>query len=260
MDTSNRTDALKSNKIDGLKIQSKYNTLADDMTDTNPNYNNRDYKYQSYHQNCSNCSVAFDLRRRGYDVEAKPNKDKSTYGDNDDAAEMIDNGLYTGKNITMVGCGVSTMGNHEHQYSYVSDESTNKYTITHTDEKTSNIIKKATAKSTDNVPKGYRTWVSTRMQDNSKINNKIYLDNIEKEMLKGGNGSRGIFQCRWSHEGRDVGGHSMAYVVEKNQVVIIDAQTNERFKISDFYTNTYKSGFLRTDNLTPTDEIKKKVE
>lgn len=81
----------KLNKVNVSRITSKYDKLSDhpeisseipkkkeksskedDMKSVNEKY----YKEppdQNYRQNCADCSLAYDMRRRGYDVEAIPN-------------------------------------------------------------------------------------------------------------------------------------------------------------------------------------------
>ena len=39
------------------------------LKNTNPNFHNPNYKYSLYHENCQRCVVAYELQRRGYDVE-----------------------------------------------------------------------------------------------------------------------------------------------------------------------------------------------
>lgn len=57
------------------KILKDYNkktsemTGKEDMKMINPNYDPESWEYSN---NCANCTAAFDLRRRGYDVEANP--------------------------------------------------------------------------------------------------------------------------------------------------------------------------------------------
>lgn len=52
------------------KIKGEH-SIEDDLAKTNPKYNESGY----YHINCQRCSYAYELRRRGYDVEAYPNDD-----------------------------------------------------------------------------------------------------------------------------------------------------------------------------------------
>ena len=56
--------------LPGLDLQTSYTTQKQDMALTNPNY---DPTNSLYSENCGLCVIAYDLRRRGYDVEAKGN-------------------------------------------------------------------------------------------------------------------------------------------------------------------------------------------
>lgn len=60
-------------KISGI------HSIEDDQLATNPNYTERWATEKQYFINCQNCTYAWVMRRRGYDVEAKPN-----YGEGDD--------------------------------------------------------------------------------------------------------------------------------------------------------------------------------
>lgn len=62
----------KNNPLPDLKLKKKPTTLDEDMKLVNPKYNSKEGS--DYDQNCSACSVTYDLRRRGYDVEAKSEK------------------------------------------------------------------------------------------------------------------------------------------------------------------------------------------
>ncbi len=46
---------------------------------SNPNYVNLDVQKEGYYDNCQTCTVAYELRRRGFDVEALPNKRNEFY-------------------------------------------------------------------------------------------------------------------------------------------------------------------------------------
>ena len=52
----------------GYKRIGKEHTPYDDIRDTNPRYK----EGKEYQINCMRCAVAYELRRRGYDVEAMP--------------------------------------------------------------------------------------------------------------------------------------------------------------------------------------------
>lgn len=54
---------------DALGSQGKGKSVADALAKTNPNYSRA---YSEFSENCQRCVVAYELRRRGYDVEAQP--------------------------------------------------------------------------------------------------------------------------------------------------------------------------------------------
>lgn len=63
---------------EGLKPMTEEMTHDENQEVINPNYNPY---YDAYSQNCAYCSAAYDLRERGYDVEAMP-YDPETYNAN----------------------------------------------------------------------------------------------------------------------------------------------------------------------------------
>lgn len=50
-----------------------------DGSHSNPHFSDADAKEQGYKHNCQTCTMSYELRRRGFDVEAKPNKDNEFY-------------------------------------------------------------------------------------------------------------------------------------------------------------------------------------
>ena len=244
------------NKVDGLKVQSHDETRTESMSKTNPHYNDK-VDPKLYKQNCSNCSVAYDMRQRGYDVEANPNNG-GTYSQYDAVDEIAT--LYDGNNKP-VGSSSNLKWDDNTKYTWGGFKGGDGFTFK---DETSNKVLQS-AKEDKTVEEKYRTWepygtTLDRKAAAQHINNKTYLDNLEKEMLKGGNGSRGVFEVTWSNGGYACGGHSMAYEVYNGKVIIVDAQTNEKHSISDFYENTCCGAFIRLDNMEPTDDITKKVK
>lgn len=65
---TNKPDGGIIKSIGDLKINTRPHDIASDLRDTNPNYS----RGVIYKKNCGNCAVAYELRRRGYDVEARP--------------------------------------------------------------------------------------------------------------------------------------------------------------------------------------------
>ena len=77
---------------EALGEKGKAFSVADSTVEANPYYSN---KYAAYSENCQRCVVAYEMRRRGYDVDALP-----TYnGDNLPRIAYVDrkNNIYHGR-------------------------------------------------------------------------------------------------------------------------------------------------------------------
>lgn len=161
-------------------------TKEEDMKEINPNYDDD----EGYQVNCMYCTTAYEMRRRGYDVEANPRTDGG--GSIEDMFRW-----------------------------YKPPEEVRNNTIA--------------------------------VQDNNFTRAEISKA-IEYEMKKAGDGARGNFMVYWDGGG----GHSMAYEVENNKVVIYDNQVNEKYEIEDVLQYVdYNTGgnvfWTRTDNLELSD-------
>lgn len=62
-------EQLPSTVKEALGRKGKAKTLSAALKDANPRYNTA---YSEYSENCQRCVVAYELQRRGYDVEAQP--------------------------------------------------------------------------------------------------------------------------------------------------------------------------------------------
>lgn len=80
----------KDNPLPDLPLKNKATTLDEDMAAVNPMYNTNNIVH--YNENCGACTIAYDLRRRGYDVAAV---DEDTYhksgGTLNDLVDCYDN-------------------------------------------------------------------------------------------------------------------------------------------------------------------------
>lgn len=80
----------KDNPLPELPLKTKATTLDEDMAAVNPTYHTNNKS--NYDENCGACTVAYDLRRRGYDVAAV---DEDTYrksgGTLNDLVDCYDN-------------------------------------------------------------------------------------------------------------------------------------------------------------------------
>lgn len=75
---------------------------------------------------------------------------------------------------------------------------------------------------------------------------KSLLNKLDDELKKQPNGSRGLVRVGWNGT---LSGHCLAYEVDNSKVYIVDAQSNERYIIGEFYEEINAASYCRTDNL-----------
>ena len=245
--------ASSSNKVNGLNVQTDPHTAIENQKAVNPGYQKAN-SGSEYTTNCSNCSVAYDMRQRGYDVEAKGRSETAeNYSGTDEISEIYK--MYDGNKSMAYVYSSELLSDEQRKQGYSQAKPSS--------EACSAISSAATTGSNS-----YNTWpkdtayqcakaAGVNNAPNATIDNKKYIQELEKEMLKGGNGSRGIIEVQWAGYNS---GHSMAYEVRNNQVIVIDAQTNQTHTLDEYYLTTYGMGFLRTDNLEPNENVTKKVK
>ena len=157
-----------------LNKKTKTATQDEDMAACNPKYS----KGGVYKNNCISCALAYDLRRRGYDVE-------SVGVDTTKAANgslSVQLGFYKGEKL---------------QSFDVPDDP------------------------------------------------NIAVKQFTKELLKYGNGSRGMLRIRW----KNGDGHAAIWEVEDNSVIIRDPQNNTIVDLMDYMKRAKTFYYFRTDNL-----------
>lgn len=66
---------VESDPVKALGAQGRAKGVEDATMNTNPNHN---YEYREYSENCQRCVVAYEARRRGYDVTAQPTYEGDT--------------------------------------------------------------------------------------------------------------------------------------------------------------------------------------
>lgn len=238
----NRSKVAKVTNDATLKLLKTGTDSKTNVSKTNPEYAKMYDKYTKtgevdsklYHQyamNCSNCALAYDLRTKGYDVEARPNNDR--YLEEIDVNE------------------VSKVGDVVSQYNSVYN----------TQDEIAEILsmydgtpKHSSYKKMEFV-EGNRTYNSIVESSGGDTTQEAKL--TEKEILKGGNGSHGIITVMWKDYNS---GHALSYEVQNNKVMIIDAQIGKSYPLSDLYDSTYDMQFVQTDGLTPNGDAFRKVK
>lgn len=186
----------------------KYNSLV-----TAINASAERFDASSY--NCASCSIAYDMRRRGYDVTApKQTKQGGEYG-GFTTAEILD--AYKPRDAK----------------AYANNDYVKAYDIhiTNAGSKGHGLVSP--------VDKRYKAF------DTDQVNE------IKKEILKNNpEGSYGILNESW-YTG---GGHSVIWSIENGDVIIRDSQVNEIRTLEEDLTTAISCNWTRTDNLELDDE------
>lgn len=268
---SNRHEEKQSSDITLAMIQEDIRNINDEQ------YYNVDHPDEGYsrNRNCGYCSIAYDMRRRGYDVQATPGDGISgidlarIYGvySPDDEPELF------GKNTA-------------------SDPYQNPYSPYAFYRYTDGLVGRTSV----NLKSWESVYKKVHMEDNYKIAyihglNDVEIDSaggadspypivfspsasghhgeylteseykgIEKKALKFGNGARGIINMYYDADGDGAvdGAHAQAWENVNGKFTIIDAQTG---KMSQGYKDVESNNLtlmyscyasiLRTDNLVP---------
>lgn len=174
--------------------------------------------------NCGNCSAAYELRMRGYDVEAK-------------AAD----GEYNGR-IDRV-------------YDYF--ENPEKLYV-NSDGSTTKASEDFERKAADNDLSVWDTKVRHRDSYEFYAEKKNYSASSIEKAIKSNNppGSRGFIDVNW----KEGGGHSIVYEVDKSgKVTIRDSQTYDTYDVSELSSRVSNVTITRTDNLKLKSGVKNTV-
>lgn len=201
------------NPLEGLNLIVKYNTPDEDQAAVNPNYEGTygSSGRSKWDENCALCTITYDLRRRGYDVEAR-NEDEVVGPDGE-------RGLDISEIAKLYGLDDSDVGKMTDRYKHSGYAARDKNNIS-------------------------RSEVASE------------LEKLEQTLATYGDGARGNFCVYW----RQGGGHSVSWEVENGEVVIRDAQTNKTHTLDEYATDIYYFEYIRTDNVEPTDEIRRYVK
>lgn len=172
-------------------------------------------------QNCCNCSVAYELRRRGYDVEAKTNGGEEDYN-----------------------------GRGDRFYDYFEDA---EVLYVYGDGKTRTVDEEFTRKVWDNKitdrdceanPNDYLYYIEEQRYSAKSIEKAITSNNPP--------GSRGMIDVDW----KNGGAHSIVYEVDKNgKVTIRDSQTYDEYSLDELSSDVSRIRICRTDNLELKEDI-----
>lgn len=196
----------------------KVYTAKEDVNKVNETYSPFDAETST---NCANCSAAYELRRRGYDVEAKANGGKDDYNGNGDRVfDYFENASMFG----IYGDGT---------------------TIEHSEEFVRGVWNGGVDK---NFFRKYEDEIDF-MNEPQRYTSK----SIEKGILANSPpGSRGMIDVEW----KSGGAHSIVYEVDKKgKVTIRDSQTYDEYSLYEIAHTVQKVRISRTDNLQLKEDI-----
>lgn len=215
----------------GLKlIPPPPKTTDENLKRVNPNYSiSNDEKW---HSNCVNCSLAFELRRRGYEVQAKPNP----LGE--DTEKYLPK---TFKNPKRKVVGK------EHPVTTVL----NRHNMTEED------IDKLDMDELSRISSEmYEEW--EKVYAHNGKGKKNLIAEFHSAMAKEPAGSRGQLGLAWG----PFGGHSICYEINgKGECIIYDPQSGEKYtgkKVDKLLKHAELIDYTRLDNLEINPEVCKK--
>lgn len=218
--------------FDDVKVKKTSMTKDEDMLRVNPYYEESDI----FKINCSYCTLAYEMRRRGYDVEA----DDYHGGTESDEDLNVFETLYSW--YTHNGRKVdSNKANSDYAkyYALYYAENVIKYKG---DRELADImaVKQAYEKAYPGV-KYYDTRITTTYPDGHK---ETSYDAIMNDIKAQGTGARGQFLLYW----KNGGAHSVVYEVDNGNVILRDCQTGKKVDVLEYYDRASEVRFFRTDN------------
>ena len=236
--------------------------VVDDMTDEDDMYEINDYQtdddYAS-HTNCVMCTMAYELRQRGYDVDAIDESSWYTLNNVSDCFKNIEMHGYLGDPDSQKQA-VKKMYINDYGEDYLHElyelSNTKGYYYNtfedYMDYRADEYIKK-NLKSQTSTGYKYANSAYTRSSEYSNESTcdtsaNISASNITNEIKTySGNDSRGNFLVYWASGG----GHSMAYEVDSNgDIKILDCQNNLTYTVDEVLNMGCTSVFFyQTDNL-----------
>ncbi len=216
-------------------------SVKDAYAGANPYYDDTG-SHAEYNMNCQRCVVAYELRRRGYDVVALP-----TYqGDNLPRGTAGGNGHWMGAEYNM-NCQRCVVAYELRRRGY-------------------DVVALPTYQG-DNLPRGTAGgnghWMGAfkgaRSESVGATRNAQVEKNIAAKMNAYGPGSRAVVRVQW--QGRNGGGHVFSVENSGGRMRYVDAQTGKPVNIKNYLGSSKPSmtQLVRVDNLRVSERAKKSV-
>ena len=211
-------------------------STKEETSKINPDY---DPTNPATSENCGFCAVAWVLRKKGYDVEAKPD----LVGDWND-------GHY------------GTTGTFDRQREKMFIDPINSIHITHYGEYTNrNVTPTARTYSKDSDLYNVNQYTSSSQfkyvddglyNKYGDVDRKTFVKHAEEIILKESkNNDYGMLAVDWVLGG----GHSLNYQVENGKVMVYDGQVNKSYPLSELLPKVSNLRYMDCTSLVPTDNV-----
>lgn len=200
-------------------------TTLEETAKVNPDYDDTN---PATSRNCGFCAIAWVMRKKGYDVQAKADDENVTWND----TPGHPTGVVFEKDTVEMFVDPDRLGKGD------------KIDATNGVSGTNNALMGYANSPKVNALFGYY-YISNKAPDKT-------AESVEKAMLeKGKDGSYGIMSVAWT----DGGGHELNYQIENGKVIIYDGQVNESYPISDLVDRCLSIGYIDCTSLIPTDNV-----
>ena len=218
-----RTELEENNPCPELPLKSKPTTCDEDMALVNPDYDKSDPLTS---QNCAYCTMAYDMRRRGYDIESKHDSNGlSTY-------QVLRNYDWSAarkqfKQETGIDADLTDFPDALIHTVYIESNSKERELDAH-----------------------------SRFDDAPTHDRKEAVTRLERELSNYGEGSRGMIAMSWKFGGA----HAIAWEVQNGKVVYRDCQVNKKIDISTYMSRSDEMQYVRLDNLSLVTRMQENVK
>ena len=233
--------------LDNLDIIDRKNvgTTKEETAKINPDY---DPTNPETSMNCGFCSVAWILRKKGYDVEAKHDM-VGDWNDDEDGSRgtntwqlkrMFVDPLKATKTVIVNSGPLGLKLTKKTVPNYADKE---EYPFEHMYDKNLNEYIGSTA---------YTSVVAKVEEEYGSKNQKTFEKHAEEIILKESkNNNYGMLAVSWKLGG----GHALNYQVENGKVMVYDGQVNKTYPLSELLPRVNSLEYLDCTSLVPTDNV-----
>ena len=224
--------------LDKLKIIDRKNvgSTKEETSKINPDY---DPTNPATSENCGFCAVAWVLRKKGYDVEAK----QDLAGDWNDGPHGT-TGTYDAQREKMFIDPINSI-----HTTYDGKKTKTKVTPT---EKTNVIADELQNVNQYTSSSQYKDVVDIMYNKYGDLDRKTFEKHAEEIILKESkNNDYGMLAVNWVIGG----GHALNYQVENGKVMVYDGQVNESYPLSELLPKVSNLRYMDCTSLVPTDNV-----